>query len=264
MKDFRLIHPQDTYVIPEYLFMETKEGSLVITFIEKYFHKIILFFEKNVINKDFQYYVPSVGNSWGCDNIFPPVTKTIDGYSFVIDIASQIDNEKRRSVSNSLSNFLMLMQIFSSKEMTEERDVLEGEQTQLFSLQTFYNPGGGFHSAGINFSVSPKSAKFLQDYSDKKIPSAFNAMRLHHQSKFPEDKIEEWSTYLTGTIREQGALHYVTYGNCACLGTMPKVLGKNEGYCLDSHNVDTSWQQLNLVAGLASTWKWVRDSLRYT
>jgi hypothetical protein len=146
--------------------------------------------------------------------------------------------------------------------MFEKRNTSEGEQVQLFSLQTFYNPNGGFHSAGIYFAISPRAAQFLFNHSDKRIPDAFEAMRMHHNSKFPNEKIEEWSTYLTATIREEGTLHYVTYGDCACLGTMPKVL-KNEGYSLDSHNVDTSWQQLNLIIGLAATWKWVRDSLKY-
>ena len=151
-------------------------------------------------------------------------------------------------------------------EAAQNRNPFREEQLQLFSLETYYTNHTHFHACGMGVSVSPEAAEFLDKYSKSAIPGVHNAMKEHHLAFYPKDKKKGADYFLHdlyGVIREEATLHFVTHGNCACLGRMPEKIRKDGGLYIESHNLDTTWQQLSMLVGVATTWRWVRRSLGY-
>lgn len=61
-----------------------------------------------------------------------------------------------------------------------------------------------------------------------------------------------------------GVFHMRVPGNCACLGVeggSHDCLKEGQGYCFESHNVDSPAQQLALLAGVAALWEQARNQL---
>ncbi len=248
--------------IPELWYMYTRHGSIFIVFTELCWSLL-----QGMRIPD-EYMRPDLKEKWGGDNVFPPVRKTRSkNYMFEINIKNQIDPVGRKSIANSLSYLTSMLDIDVVVAVSEKRSPHKGEQIQLFSMETYFREDAPFHGAAMDISISPEAAEFLVAHSHQEIPGVQKAMRQHNNALYPRDKRKSKSyfgTDLTGVIREKGTLRFITSGNCACLGQMPEMPEKDEGLYLDSHNLDTSWQQLSMIVGVAETWKWVRDSLGYT
>lgn len=210
--------------------------------------------------------LPNIEESWGFGKVFHPVKKDVGGYTLRIPLVSQVNGADQKNICHSLSNLTEILVFLIQAEAEEKRRPHAGEQVQLFSMNTYYNETMFRHGAGMEVSTSPEAATFLVAHSMTAIPGVHQAMKVHHVAHFPKHKKIKPGDFfggLTGVIREKGTLDYKTFGDCACLGKMPEDIQENQGLHIESHNLDHSWQQLNMVIGVASTWKWVRSSLGY-
>lgn len=248
---------------PELWHMNAKNGAILISFTEKGYEILETMLEKM---EGAAHMRPSLSQSWGIEGVFPSVTKKND-YTLCINIKLQKNDTQRKLVCRSLSSLFDILNYVVSGEAEEKRNPYPKEQVQLFSMNTFYSQTATYHGAGMEVSISPESAKFLIEHSEQSIPGVYEAMKTHHLTKYPKDRRTNFGGFfggLSGVIREKGTLSFATCGNCACLGHMPIEIQEGQGLYIDSHNLDTSWQQLSMVIGVATTWKWVRDSLGYT
>lgn len=139
-----------------------------------------------------------------------------------------------------------------------------GVLPQLFLPATYIAdpmvPGG----YGIEVTVSPQARKILADHLTTDLTQGSHMMRRHMESIYGEDELTGFSDYdFSIFVRESGMLNFKTLGNCACLGG-PPVRDVGAGYCLSSHNVDTSHQQMNLLVGVVYVWQAVRETLLIT
>lgn len=142
---------------------------------------------------------------------------------------------------------------------------IPGNQFQLFSVST-YNNGGNFHGSALGISISPEAAEFLDKHSESTIPGAHRSMREHNHALYPDDSRQDpvfLRIDLQGVIREHGTISFKTFGNCACLGDAPEKTEKGRGKYATSHNLDRPWQQLSMLVGIATMWRWARTKLAY-
>lgn len=166
-----------------------------------------------------------------------------------------------RTLGMTLQSILFLVNhLLHDVDKQEEEVVLQTAQ-QLFVVGTYVaNKPGQPHGAGLDLSLSYLSRKYLKDKGDNIfIAGAVEQMEKHYhlQSK----KIYKLHRGAIDVhIRTNGVLHMHTNGNCACLGAMPRNFGEMGCY-LSSHNVDTVFQQFNLLVGIAYIWQMVREGL---
>ncbi len=266
MENYHLTNRRLGHVLQELWHMDSKGGDITFYLTVGTFDLIKEFLNDEVAAKQLFLFDPSAEEMWGNKYAFFPLHKTEDGgHSFSITLKDQVDQEKRKEICSDLSNFLNILELIGRDE-GGKHTAKKGEQIQLFSLSTIHldepRLGGGY----LSFSVSPEAARFLEQQSGRTIPGVHEAMKAHHLGIFPKDKEVrplEFLGGLVGTIRNHGTLDFKTLGNCACMGAMPREATEDEGSFIDAHNVDSSWQQLSLIVGLATTWKWVRDELGY-
>ncbi len=246
--------------IPELWYLRAKEGDIFITLTDLCWKilQTLPALQENML--------PNIEESWGVGKVFTPVKKSKDGYTLQIPLASQVNTEAQKDICRSLSTLTEVLVFLIQAEAEEKRQPRAGEQVQLFSMNTYYNEAMPRHGAGMEVSMSPEAATFLVARSMTIIPGVHKAMKVQHAAQFPKHKkIKAGGLFngLTGVIREKGTLDYKTFGDCACLGKMPEDIQENEGLHIESHNLDHSWQQLNMIIGVATTWEWVRNSLGY-
>ena len=193
-------------------------------------------------------------------------SRTLDGY-VCIKVPAFLENPddedqlvSMRELGRTLSSILFILQHLLHEADGHNDNAGQG-LPQLFVVVTFISHRQEFHSAGLEISLSPLARKYLEEMGDN-IPlrEAMQSMEEHYL-KSSRLKTRLFITAMDVHLREYGVLHLHTVGNCACLGTIPRDFG-NEGYCLSSHNVDTVYQQFNLLVGIASVWQMVRDGLR--
>lgn len=255
-------------IVPEFWRLETDSlGSLEFIFSKS----CIDIFEHcriDATDNEFENPLPSSESRWGYKKCMPPLSNSGDEFRLSIPTTLQVTDSKRRLICLSISDMLDILNFNVQSKLEEKRGVKEKEKVQLFSIDTVCvdqsKEYSGFSNWGLNVSISPQAADFLETNSLKSIPGAFEAMKAHHVAKFPKDKKTSMQGFfgtLSAGIREKGTLSYQTCGNCACLGYMPVDRQVGEGLYIESHNIDNSWQQLNLLIGVAATWQWVRRSL---
>ena len=196
-------------------------------------------------------------------------SKTLDG-SVCIEVPAFTEKSSdkdqgisMRTLGYTLSNILFTLQHLLYETNGQKEDIEQGI-SQLFMLESATAREPGFHSAGLGLSLSPLSRRYLEGLGkDTVLEQAVKGMREHYFRLFPDRK--EGARPFHGDIAvhlyEHGVLYMHTVGNCACLGTMPRNFGDNEGYHLSSHNVDSVSQQFNLLVGVAYVWQMVRDGV---
>lgn len=217
--------------------------------------------------KQSQAYIPPIisGEAFGqhgCAN----ASKTLDG-SVCIEIptfSEKTDDENQRvslrDFGHTLSGILFILQYLLYRADERKEKAKQGI-SQLFVLETAMARESGFHSAGLGLSVSPLARRYLEKLGkDIVFDRAVKGMEDHLYSGRKE-LTRSFHGDFAVRLREYGVLHMHTVGNCACLGTMPHHFGDNEGYYLSSHNVDTMFQQFNLLVGIAYVWQMVRDGV---
>lgn len=196
------------------------------------------------------------------------VSKVLDG-SVCIEVPAfleKTDDENQivsmRTLGHTLSSISFVLQHLLH-ETDERNEKVEQGLSQLFVIETTVAHEPGFHSAGLGLSLSPLARKYLEGLGKgSSFVKAEEAMKAHYLGPLPDEKevIRSFHGDFVIRLREHGVLHMNTMGNCACLGTMPKDFG-DQGCCFSSHNVDTVFQQFNLLVGIAYVWQMVRDGL---
>lgn len=139
--------------------------------------------------------------------------------------------------------------------------ILENDQNpQLFHMETIV--AEKLHGGSFDLSVSLQARKYLcrlgKSYIDGARCSMFDHWKKFHLGKSNIKVSPSWFDVHT---RGRGLLHISTLGNCACLGTAPDSFSDEEGCYLTSHNVDTSYQQFNMIVAIAYIWQMVRSGL---
>lgn len=206
-------------------------------------------------------------------------SKTL-GRSAVIEVPAFLENpnaENRvvtmRVLGHTLASILFILQQILYDAEKQKGEAEQGSTpvfdtkpagSQLFLVETFVaSEPGQFHGAGIEFSISPLARKYLEGLGKGiLLDKAMEAMKKHYLDQSPdEEKTQKlYHGDFVVRLREHGVLHMNTIGDCACLGTIPRDFG-DEGCHLSSHNVDTVFQQFNLLVGIANVWQMVRDGL---
>jgi hypothetical protein len=251
------------HIVPELWYLYTRNGSLFFNFTPLCWELL----KKDGVRNDVAFEPPSTEKGWGFEGAFRPVKARRDGrFTLVVPINDQVDQKKRENIADSLSFFTAVLDIQILPDACRKGNKKDEEQVQLFSLETIHRNDTHFHAAAADLTVSPVAGTFLLAHSEERIPGARRAMKEHWGALFPDiRKRKEYmlSTDLSGVVREYGTLSFTSIGNCACMGAMPEKPQPGHGMYIDSHNLDTSWQQLNMLAGIAAMWRWVRKSLNY-
>lgn len=169
--------------------------------------------------------------------------------------------ENIRAVGLTLSNvfrFLNTANKVSDSEVEVSAFPLgDNSIPQLFEIETYVG-NGGYHSGGFNVYFTSTLVEILNQHSNHDLLFAKKAMIHHYVCNLRyKSEINLWSEQFRAHIRQLGTLDYRTTGDCACLGAMPDADNFVEGLKLDTHNVDTLWQQFNLLVGVARTVNWL-------
>lgn len=211
-------------------------------------------------NQGQEYVPPSVfGGAFGqreCAN----AVKTPEGF-MCLNIPAFLENSNNddQGVSMHALGRTLASVLFILNHLLHEADKQNEEQwqgaVQLFVLETAVSP------AGFDLSLSLLARKYLEGIGNNvRLDEAILAMEEHYL-KPSKTKVGLFRTAIEVRLRTHGVLHMHTVGNCACLGAMPKDFG-DRGCHLSSHNVDTVFQQFNLLVGVAYIWQMVRDGSR--
>ncbi|MHB8652196.1 MAG: hypothetical protein ACYC8S_03635 [Minisyncoccota bacterium] len=165
--------------------------------------------------------------------------------------------QELRAGAHTISDFLAVLNGVLSRDREE---CVDHEMRQLFHPNTFV--GEGFHGAALDLSVSFVARHFLERFeAGTQFDGAVSAMLKYYNALFPptgDEYVGDLRRSFEARVREGGLLHFYTMGNCACLGAMPDK-ESDRGHYLSSHNVDNVWQQLSLLAAIASVWQMMRD-----
>jgi hypothetical protein len=248
--------------VPELYYIRTTKSGVIKIFLTQLCWTTLqrLFHGKDVPDQ-----IPSLEECWGVDKVLNPIKKQGEHYVLTIGAAVQKNEIGRKNVCKSLSGFFRIINYVVLFEVEEERQPRDDERLQLLCVDTYWGEEAMNHSYGMGVSMSPETALFLIRHSQEEIPGVRKAMLIHHKVLYPEIHKERnprsFMGWFTGVIRELGTISFITMGDCACLGQMPKETQLDEGLYADSHNLDNPGQQLNMIVGISIMWEWVQTAL---
>lgn len=268
MENIGLTHPDEGETNPLRYYLTVIKHRLEIHFTEKGALALanVLKKQKEHLPKNF---ILPTQKEWGINGVlvtrgtnFFPVQLPNEQRMFRVEIPVH-DKSKLEAVAQSLS-IIFSHEFLLTHTMVKKGYVHPGTPVQLFSLETQYTVDQKFHGASLWLSISPQAARFLKKHPQgTPIPRARREML--HQWKSFSGKNNRESHHLYGAfaahLREYGMISFVTLGSCACMGGMPEEVPDGRGFYIDSHNVDYTYQQINLLIGIACLWDWVRTSL---
>lgn len=195
-----------------------------------------------------------------------------DGFMMCIRVPAFLKNPDdvtnivtMRVLGHTLSSILFILNHLLHETDKSNEEVIPQALLQLFVIETYISHDlRQPHGAGLDLSLSPVARKFLKALGNSVcIDKAMTAMSNHHwnSSAKGKPKPQAWYGDFVVRLREHGVLHLNTRGDCACLGTIPREFGERGCY-LSSHNVDTVFQQFNLLVGIAYIWQMVRNEVK--
>lgn len=165
-----------------------------------------------------------------------------------------------RTISSIL--FVLSYFLFDLDQKPELNQPLpQGVLPQLFSLSIYLGEYSRPGSYGVELTVSPRARLYLGRVGNTPLSRGARLMREHYEhlyARVTDFRLDD-SEFALG-LRRENVLSFKTPGNCACLGVQPPG-DPNAGYSLSSHNIDTSFQQTNLLVGIAFVWQMVRDGV---
>ncbi len=140
------------------------------------------------------------------------------------------------------------------------------EKTQLMTISTSHYSNDGFHSSPIEVGFSRKACELLvtsfkQDTHFKECEESAHSVYFGLSSKTKSEFERSKKTFLkysggfmgiTAMVRGGGTPHFVVPGNCACLGANPDRFKFDRD--THSHNMDSSLQQMSMLASLVTFW----------
>ena len=139
------------------------------------------------------------------------------------------------------------------------------ESSQLMAISTNYSEGD-WHSAPISVGFSQRACELLSEkYKEHEgvnvCEDVMNNIYLHLSSKTKREFDKGTSSFerysggfvgISASVRNGGVPHFIVPGNCACLGANPDRFKYDRD--LDSHNMDSSLQQMAMLAGVVTFW----------
>lgn len=209
-------------------------------------------------------YIPPTeeGGLWGYGG--STNTEVLDNGSVVVSMrrAPALGENNLEEITHSAKTLsLILNMIMSYAYDNEDKLKLEqGQKPQLFHLETIV--AKGFHGGSFDLSVSLQARQFLCRFGESRLDETRHLMCEHWKKLFGNDKNKKVNpSWFDVRTKGRGLLHIITLGDCACLGTSPDSFSDDEGCYLVSHNVDTLYQQFNMIVAIAHIWQMVRDGL---
>lgn len=173
-----------------------------------------------------------------------------------------LDWEILRSCAEQISLLLYLFNHLSS----EEGNFFLTKDPQLLCVETTYRSDTNFHACALEVGYSEDicnllSKKYIQDTvihsceeSTFKMYYSLFSKRKREFEKAKKDfgKYRGGFMGITVKVRKGGVPHFVVPGNCACLGANPDEFKYQRD--MYSHNLDTSLQQMTMLAAIVSFW----------
>lgn len=209
---------------------------------------------------------------------FLAIQKTNDGEFAILSIVlpfirfpnythKKTDWKKLSECAQQIRLLLSLLHAMPKDKSTP--DLFLSDRLQLMTLQTAYNKDSHFHACGINVGFCKTTRELLAQKYKTRVnikeceEIAFNfyfGLSSSSKREFEEYKRKYLSygaefTSINVSVRSGGTPHFIVPGNCACLGANPDEF-KNGGD-IYSHNLDTSLQQMTMLASLISFWNGV-------
>lgn len=165
--------------------------------------------------------------------------------------------------SEQISLLLNLLN-FTQEEVQDELRL--SERPQLLAIQTAHIRRGDFANSPLELGLHPVAFGILAEEckSDTVVAAAEKVildfyLGMSCQSlKERESRERDFRKYggsfmgCCTAVRAGGTPHFIVPGNCACLGANPGEF-KYE-HSMYSHNVDSSLQQLSMLAGIITFW----------
>lgn len=247
-------------IIPELWYMETWDNNLCIFFTKTGWEITNTVLRGTTIH-------PSVVSPWGINSAFRPIVSRGDLHWLCIPIEDQQNQEIQTAIADGLEFLTEILNILAPEEAKVQGESTNNKQVQLFSLQTYHSSDEPLmHGAGLDVSISSEVMRVFAEHANQSIPGVRKNMKGHYRALDPSYR-RVVSGDFSGVLRDGGTPHFTTYGsNCACLGISGhEHSGTIEdcGLYIDSHNINTPRQQLNMLIAIATTWKWVRTKLAY-
>lgn len=188
-------------------------------------------------------------------------TLQLDDESVCIEIPVVSDVAANMRTYAETLEFILDILFVLLAESEDRKEIAETGYSQLFVLGTYVLEAGKIHGAPLALSVSNIARKYLENLGEGvRFLVAIQAMSQHAHG-FWKDTDISYSSNFNVQVRTRGVLGMFTSGDCACLGTAPENFSDQEGCYLTSHNVDTVFQQLNLLIGIAYVWQLVRNGV---
>lgn len=172
-------------------------------------------------------------------------------------------HENAGKISRRLSSLFYILNI-GIEELTISNDpnknkifsddfYFEGKsQFYIFNLVRYESGIGIIHPMDVHFF--DKSLKFFlenkrHDFPEaRKIANSFYVKFLYKDSKKRREFLRHSGDSFQAHIRDCGTPHFSVAGNCACLGASPDDF--SDLLFLNSHNLDSSLQQISMLAAV--------------
>ncbi len=132
--------------------------------------------------------------------------------------------------------------------------------SQLMTISTIIEKGP--HGGSLGGEYSALLVRWLSSLPEGSIPEVIQAMRVADNRMFG---LQDWGESSFRTSVDKGMLIISSPGQCCCLGPSydewESSAKRGLGYEVNPHNIDTSAQQITLLAGLAALNDKARKSL---
>ena len=243
---------KDGVPVPEIYHLSMEDGQLIITFTELGWIQANTFLNNSNNLLQETSFIPPSEPVWGCGGVFH-TTKINTEYR--VSIPDTKNKKKQNLISKSMTVFttmemLMIDGVHGSSSL---------DNPQLFSLNTIYRPSE-YAGASLSLTISPYVVEVLKTLPENShLPGVRAFMKDHIVALDGKRNARLFEEDIQAFIRTDCTLRFVTAGNCACMGQMPEEVKSNVGLYIDSHNVDSPQQQINLIVGIAALWQWVRE-----
>src|SRR3989344_1658024 len=160
--------------------------------------------------------------------------------------------------------FMLTNDILPEEEQTP--DLCLSDDLQLMNITTVYRSDARFHACPMSVVFSERAYDLLREnykkdtvlpLCEEKALAFYFGLSSDSKEDFDQNKVDymEFSGDAFGVramIRYQGVPSFTVPGDCACLGANPDDFKHSRD--IRSHNLDTSLQQMAMLASVVTLW----------
>lgn len=184
------------------------------------------------------------------------------------------DWKKLRVCAEQIMLLFRLLNLFPKDEDLSRLDSFSlSDGIQLMAISTSYSSERGFHASPLEVGFSQKAHELLSEaYTcdthlegcEKVACNTYFGLSTKTKREFEKER-KSFLKYsggfmgITAKVRGGGVPHFVVPGNCACLGANPDSFRYDRD--LQSHNMDSSLQQMTMLASVFTFWNDVLQPL---